>query len=399
MNPSIEIEKDYVAQNYLPLPVVLTHGKGPWVWDDEGKKYLDMVSAYSAISHGHSHPKLVKALNNQAKKLAVISRAFYSDQLGPLMKELCFLTGMDRGLPMNTGAEGVETAIKAARSWGYQIKGIEQNLAEIIVANGNFHGRTTTIIGFSTERKFKEHFGPFTPGFKLIPFGSIEALESAITPQTCAFIVEPIQGEAGIILPPDGWLKKVAAICKKKNVLLFLDEVQSGLGRTGKMFACQHENVTPDGIILGKALGGGLLPVSAFLAKNEVMDLFTPGTHGSTFGGNPLAATVGLEALKVLKEEGLVENSATLGKYFLDELKKIKSPYITDVRGKGLWIGIDLDSQHLSGRQACEALMEKGLLCKETHKKTIRLAPPLIIKKKELDWALKRLRHFFKSKH
>ncbi len=395
MSQWIDLEREYVAHNYFPLPVVLTKGKGVWVWDDKDKKYLDMMSAYSAVSHGHSHPKLVKVLCKQAKKLSVISRAFYSDRLGLLMKELCQLSGMDRGLPMNTGAEAVETAIKAARLWGYCVKGVQKNHAEIIVASNNFHGRTTTIVSFSTEEKSKENFGPFTPGFKVIPYGSIDALKSAITPNTCAFLVEPIQGEAGIILPPEGWLTQVSTLCKKNHILLLLDEIQTGLGRTGKLFAFQHEGIYPDGLILGKALGGGLLPVSAFLARKEVMELFTPGTHGSTFGGNPLASTVALEALRLLKSEGLVEKSRQLGLYFLNELKKFNSPYITDIRGKGLWIGIDVDPKQISGRQICELLMEEGILTKDTHGITVRLAPPLVITQKEIDWALKKLKKVF----
>ncbi len=392
------LEQRYCAHNYNPLPVVLTKGKGVWVWDHEGRKYLDMISAYSALSFGHCHPKILKALYAQAKHLAVTSRAVYTDNLGPVLKKLCDLAGLDAALPMNTGAEAVETAIKAARLWGYQIKGIEPNSAEIIVAQNNFHGRTTTIVGFSSEEKYRKNFGPFTPGFKTIPFGSTEALISAITPQTCAFLVEPIQGEAGILIPPDGWLKSVAQICKKNGILLLLDEIQSGLGRTGKLFAFEHEELQPDGIMVGKALGGGFLPISAFVGKKEIIDLFTPGSHGSTFGGNPLAAAVAYAALNILKEENLVENSFLLGNYFLGELKQIQSPYITAIRGKGLWIGMDLHPNHLTGREAAEALLEKGILCKETHQSTIRFAPPLTITKKEIDWALKQLRSFFEKK-
>lgn len=397
MDKFIEIEERYGAHNYAPLPVVLVRGKGCWVWDNKGKKYLDMVNAYSAVSHGHAHPKLLKVLIRQAKRLAVTSRVFYTDRLGPFLKELCRLSGMDMGMPMNTGAEAVETAIKAARKWGYQVKGIEKNCAEIIVAHRNFHGRTTTIISFSTKDLYKQGFEPLTPGFKVIPYGSVKALEEAITPNTCAFLVEPMQGEAGVIIPPVGWLKEVATVCKRHNVLLILDEVQTGLGRTGKFFAFEHEKVHPDGLILGKALGGGLLPVSAFLAKKEVMNVFTPGTHGSTFGGNPLAAAVGLEALKLIKSEHLAENSDKLGKYFLSELKKIHSPHIADLRGKGLWIGMDINPRKITAHHLCLRLMEERILCKETHDMTIRLAPPLVITKKEIDWALKRLGKVLKS--
>ncbi len=391
MDEYIELEEHYGAHNYHPLPVVLTRGKGVHVWDHHGKKYLDMLSAYSAISHGHAHPRLVKALREQAEKIAVASRAFYTDKLGPFLQQLCKVSGLDMALPMNTGAEAVETAIKAARRWGYQKKGIAKDQAEIIVAEGNFHGRTTTIVGFSSEAAYKENFGPFAPGFKLIPFGSSSALEKAITPKTCAFLVEPIQGEAGIIIPPANYLSEIAAICKKHNVLLILDEVQSGLGRTGKMFAYEHAGIRPDGLVLGKALGGGLLPVSAFLARREIMELFTPGSHGSTFGGNPLAAAVAIEALNVLKGEKLVEHSATLGQYLLTRLKELNSPNIKEVRGKGLWVGIEIDPKRVSARKICEQLMEKGILAKETHQVVVRLAPPLVITREEIDWAIERI--------
>lgn len=391
MDDFIELEEHFGAHNYHPLPVVLTRGKGIWVWDEKGKKYLDMLSAYSAVSHGHAHPRLVKALKEQAEKIAVASRAFYTDKLGPLLQKLCALSGLDMGLPMNTGAEAVETAIKAARRWGYQIKEIPKDKAEIIVAEGNFHGRTTTIVGFSSEEAYKEGFGPFTPGFKLVPFGSASALEKAITPNTCAFLVEPIQGEAGIIIPPADYLEQAAKICKKHNVLLILDEVQSGLGRTGKMFAFQHAGIKPDGLILGKALGGGLLPVSAFLSRRDIMQLFTPGSHGSTFGGNPLAAAVASEALNVLKEEELVQKSAELGSYFLEKLKNLRSPLVSSLRGIGLWIGIVIDPAKASARAVCEKLMEKGLLAKETHQVVVRLAPPLVITREEIDWAVEQI--------
>lgn len=388
MDEFIALEKRYGAHNYHPLPVVLVRGKGVYVWDDQGKKYLDMLSAYSAISHGHAHPRLLKVLQNQAQKIAVASRAFYTDQLGPFLHQLCELAQMEMALPMNTGAEAVETAIKAARRWGYQKKGIPQGKAEIIVAEGNFHGRTTTIVGFSSEEAYRKDFGPFAPGFKMIPFGSNQALEKAITENTCAFLVEPIQGEAGIVVPPEGWLQEVAKICKKHNVLLILDEVQSGLCRTGKMFAFEHAGIRPDGLILGKALGGGLLPVSAFLSRREVMELFTPGSHGSTFGGNPLAAAVAIEALAILKEEKLAEHSATLGAYMMEKLKALRSPLISQVRGKGLWIGLVIDPDKASARTVCERLMTKGILAKETHEVVVRLAPPLVITREEIDWSI-----------
>lgn len=397
MDEWISLEEQFGAHNYHPLPVVLTRGNGAWVWDDQGKKYLDMLSAYSAVSHGHAHPQLIKVLKEQAEKIAVASRAFYTDKLGIFLKRLCELAEMEMGLPMNTGAEAVETAIKAARRWGYRMKKIPKDKAEIIVAEGNFHGRTTTIVGFSSEFAYQEGFGPFTPGFKMIPFGSASALEKAITPNTCAFLVEPIQGEAGIVLPPAGWLKEVSQLCKRHNVLLILDEVQSGLGRTGKMFAFQHEGIQPDGLILGKALGGGLLPVSAFLSKREVMEVFSPGSHGSTFGGNPLAAAVGLEAIKVLIEENLVEKSKELGNYLISKLRNLKSPLITEVRGKGLWVGVVIDPKKASARSVCEKLMLKGILAKETHEVVVRLAPPLVITREEIDWAVDQLANALKE--
>jgi ornithine--oxo-acid transaminase len=391
MDEWISLEEQYGAHNYHPLPVVLTRGSGAWVWDDKGHKYLDMLSAYSAVSHGHAHPRLIKVLQEQAEKIAVASRAFYTDKLGLFLKQLCEISGMEMALPMNTGAEAVETAIKGARRWGYKVKGIPKDQAEIIVAEGNFHGRTTTIVGFSSEEAYREGFGPFTPGFKTIPFGSAAALEKAITPNTCAFLVEPIQGEAGILMPAEGWLKEVSQICKRHRVLLILDEVQSGLGRTGKMFAFQHEGIQPDGLILGKALGGGLLPVSSFLSKRDVMELFNPGSHGSTFGGNPLAAAVGMEALKILSEERLVEKSAELGAYLMQTLHHVKSPLISQLRGKGLWVGMVIDPEKASARAVCERLMQKGILAKETHEVVVRLAPPLVITQKEIDWAVEQI--------
>ncbi len=383
----IDLEAQYSAQNYLPLPVVLSQGRGVYLWDIEGKKYIDMMSAYSAVSHGHCHPKLVQALNDQAKKLAVISRAFYSERLGVFLKKACTLTGFDRALPMNSGTEGVETAIKAARKWGYTFKGIPQNEAEIIVCEGNFHGRSTTIVSFSSERQYRFGFGPFTPGFKIIPYNDPIALENSITPNTAAFLVEPIQGEAGIRIPTPGYLKKCEEICKKNNILFLIDEIQTGLGRTGKLLACQHDNATPDGIILGKALGGGLLPISLFLSRKAVMDVFTPGDHGSTFGGNPLAAAVGLAALETLIDESLIENSKVLGEYFLNKLLTLNHSIIKEIRGRGLFIGIEIECQEITARDICLKLMERGLLTKDTHSTIIRLAPPLIINQEQIDEA------------
>jgi ornithine--oxo-acid transaminase len=387
----IELEARYCAHNYEPLPVVLARGQGARLWDTGGRPYVDMMSAYSAASHGHSHPRILAALEKQARRLAVPSRAYYNDRLGPFLAELCRLTALDAALPMNTGAEAVETAIKAARRWAYQIKGIPQNRAEIIVANGNFHGRTTTIISFSTEPDYRDGFGPFTPGFRSVPFGDLAAVEQAITPETAAVLIEPIQGEAGIIVPPAGWLKGVRELCNAHDVLLILDEVQSGLGRTGAWFAFEHEGIRPDGIVVGKALGGGVLPVSAFVARREVMDVFTPGSHGSTFGGNPLAAAVGLEALRVIHDEGLVERSRVLGQHMLTRLAAIKSPVVKAVRGRGLWAAAEIDSRVATAREVCERLLAKGVLSKETHKTVVRLAPPLVISANDLDWALDRL--------
>jgi ornithine--oxo-acid transaminase len=381
-------ESKFVAYNYKPLPVLLTRAEGVYAWDMEGKKYLDMMSAYSAVSFGHSNPRIVNVLIEQAKKLAMTSRAYHTDKLGPFMEKLCQVTGLDLALPMNTGAEAVETAVKAARQWGYMVKKIPENQAEIIVAEGNFHGRTTTIISFSTEPDYRKNFGPFTPGFKAVPFGDIEAIAKAITPNTCAVLFEPIQGEAGIKVPYDGFLRDLRKLCDDNNVLMIVDEVQSGLGRTGKMFAFQHENIMPDALILGKALGGGLLPVSALVGTKEVMGLFVPGSHGSTFGGNPLACAVGLEALTVMEEEDMVKNSATLGEYMLSQLRGMNSRLIREVRGKGLWIGVDFDPKYVSARTVCEKMMEKGVLSKETHETVVRFAPPLTITRAQIDEAL-----------
>lgn len=387
-NLPMQLEQKYGSHNYHPLPVVLSRGKGIYLWDVDGNRYTDMMSAYSAISHGHCHPRLVAALTHQAQQLAVMSRAFYSDQLGQFLKKACDLTGQDRALPMNSGSEAVETAIKAARKWGYEKKKIAPNQAEIIVCANNFHGRTLTIISMSSEPLYRENFGPFTPGFRHIPYGDAQALEAAITENTAAFLVEPIQGEAGIVFPPVGYLKKCAEICAKHNVLLIADEIQTGLGRTGRFLACDHEEVKPDALILGKALGGGLLPVSLFLAKEEVMSVFSGGTHGSTFGGNPLAAAVASTALDVLIEDNLVAHSAELGDYFLQQLKAIQSSIVTDIRGRGLFIGLEIDPQQYSAREVCLKLMEHGVLSKETHETVVRFAPPLIINKEQLDETL-----------
>jgi len=388
MQKAIEHESLYVAHNYKPLPVLLTRAEDVYVWDMEGQKYLDMMSAYSAVSLGHSHPRILKALTEQAKTLAMTSRAYHTDKLGPFMEKLCKVTGLDLALPMNTGAEAVETAIKAARQWGYVVKKIPENRAEIIVAEGNFHGRTTTVISFSTEPDYRRNFGPFTPGFQAVPFGDIQAIADAITPDTCAVLIEPIQGEAGIKVPRDGFLRDLRKLCNDRNILMILDEVQSGLGRTGKMFAFQHENVMPDALILGKALGGGMLPVSALVGVKEVMKLFTPGSHGSTFGGNPLACAVGLEALTILENEGMVHNAAILGEYMLNKLRGLNSPLIREVRGRGLWIGVDFDPEKVSARTVCEKMMEKGVLSKETHETVVRFAPPLTITREQIDGAL-----------
>jgi ornithine--oxo-acid transaminase len=389
MDP-IALEARYAAKNYHPLPVVLARGEGAFLWDTEGRRYLDMMSAYSAVSHGHSHPRILAALEAQARRLAVPSRAFHNDRLGPFLARLCEIAGFDGALPMNTGAEAVETAIKAARRWGYRVKGITEGHARIIVAEGNFHGRTTTIVGFSSEADYRDGFGPFTPGFDAVPFGDLEAVRAIISPETAAILIEPIQGEAGIIVPPEGYLAGLRRICDEAHVLLIFDEVQSGLGRTGAWFAFQHENAKPDGLVLGKALGGGVLPVSAFLGTRELIGVFTPGSHGSTFGGNALAAAVGLEALAVLDEEGLVDRSRELGAHALTRLRSLRHPALADVRGKGLWIGAEIDPRFAGAREVCERLVTKGVLTKETHDTVVRLAPPLVIERADLDWGLDR---------
>tara|TARA_R110000868_G_scaffold218576_2_gene469113 strand:+ start:45732 stop:46931 length:1200 start_codon:yes stop_codon:yes gene_type:complete len=385
-------ENKYCAHNYHPLPVVLTKGEGCTLWDEDGNEYLDFMSAYSAVSMGHSNKRLLSVMQQQAATLTIVSRAFHTNTLAPFLEKLCAITTLDMALPMNTGAEAVETAIKAARRWGYNMKNIPENKTEIIVSEGNFHGRTTTIIGFSSDENSRKGFGPFTPGFKAVPFGDLEAFEAAITPNTCAYITEPMQGEAGIVMPPKGWMKRVQEICKKHRILFILDEVQTGMGRTGKNFAFQHEIDKPDGLILGKALGGGLFPVSAFVAKKEVMDVFDYGSHGSTWGGNPLAAAIGLESLNILEEDNLAQRSAELGAYLQDAFKNINSPIIKEVRGSGLWVAVEVHPQKASARALCLSLMQKGVLSKETHETTIRFAPPLIITKDQLDFAIEKFK-------
>ncbi len=384
----IELEEAYGAHNYHPLDVVIERAEGVWVYDIDGNRYLDCLASYSAVNQGHCHPKILATLIDQASKVTLTSRAFRNDQLPLLYEELHQLTGFDMTLPMNSGAEAVETAIKAARKWGYKVKGISDGKAEIIVCANNFHGRTTTIVGFSTDEQYRDGFGPFTPGFKIVPFGDATALAAAITPNTCAFLVEPIQGEAGILIPPAGYLRQVEELCRANNVLFIADEIQSGLGRTGRVFAHQHEGVHPDLVIIGKALAGGFYPVSAVLGSKEVLGVFKPGDHGSTFGGNPLGCAVARTALRVLVDEKLIERSAELGSYFLEKLRQIRSPYIREVRGSGLWIGIELNTP---ARPFCEKLKEAGLLCKETHELVIRIAPPLVITREEIDWAVERI--------
>ncbi len=385
----IALEDKYGAHNYHPLDIVIAKAEGVWVYDVGGKRYLDCLSAYSAVNQGHCHPKILAALKEQAGKVTLTSRAFRNDKLPLFCEKLAKLSNMEMVLPMNSGAEAVETALKAARKWGYKIKGIPDGQAEIIVCADNFHGRTTTIVGFSTEDQYLDGFGPFTPGFKVIPFGDADALENAVSSNTCAFLVEPIQGEAGINIPPTGYLSRVQEICKQNNALFMVDEIQSGLGRAGRMFAFQYEEVKPDLIIIGKALSGGFLPVSAVLSSEEILGVFNPGDHGSTFGGSPLACATALAALEVIEEEGLVDRADKLGASFLERLKTIESPHIVDIRGKGLFIGVELDTQ---ARPYCEALKEEGLLCKETHENVLRFAPPLVISEEEVDWAFERIK-------
>ncbi|WP_096549887.1 ornithine--oxo-acid transaminase [Ureibacillus thermosphaericus] len=390
----IEITEKLGAHNYHPLPIVISEAEGVWVKDPEGKEYMDMLSAYSALNQGHRHPKIIQALKDQADRVTLTSRAFHNDQLGPWYEKVCNITGKNMVLPMNTGAEAVESAIKVARRWAYDVKGVEENKAEIIGCNGNFHGRTMIPVSLSSEKEYQRGFGPLIPGIKLIPYGDIEALKNAITPNTAAFIFEPIQGEAGIIVPPEGFLKEAAKLCKEHNVLFIADEIQTGLGRTGKMFACEWENIEPDVYILGKALGGGVMPISAVVANDDILGVLNPGSHGSTFGGNPLACAVSIASLEVIEEEKLVERSLELGQYFKEELLKISSPIIKEVRGRGLFIGVEL---YEPARRYCEQLKEKGLLCKETHEYVIRFAPPLIITKEQIDWALERIKEVLEN--
>ena len=388
----INMEEQYGAHNYHPLDVVIEKAEGVWVYDVDGKKYLDCLSAYSAVNQGHVHPEILKALLDQAKRVTLTSRAFRNDQLPLLYKELSEMTGYEMSLPMNSGAEAVETAVKLARKWAYQVKKVPRHQAEIIVASGNFHGRTVTIVSFSTEPSYRDDFGPFTPGFVTVTYGDADAIEKAITPNTAAVLLEPIQGEAGVIIPPAGYLKKVSEICKKNNVLFVADEIQTGLARTGKLFASQHEDVRPDVVIIGKALAGGFYPVSAVLADKAILGLFTPGEHGSTFGGNPLAAAVSRAALKVIRDEKLAERSQQLGEYFVEQLSEISSPHVKEVRGRGLLIGVELKPEAKGARRFCEALQTKGILAKETHDNVIRFAPPLVIDKETIDWALPSIR-------
>jgi len=387
----IDLENQYNAHNYHPLDVVLERGNGVWVWDVEGRRYLDFLSAYSAVNQGHAHPRVLKAMLEQAARLPLTSRAFRNDQLPLLAKELCELTDYEMMLPMNTGAEAVETAIKAARKWGYTVKGVPADKAEIIVCEGNFHGRTTTIISFSSEEQYRSGFGPFTPGFKIIPYGDAAALEAAITPYTVAFLVEPIQGEGGVIIPPKGYLKQAYDICRKHGVLFMADEIQTGLGRCGQLFACDWEKVHPDVVLIGKALSAGYYPISAMLSSREILGVFKPGDHGSTFGGNPLASAIARTALKVLIEEDLIDNAQQQGAYMMERLQEINSSHIAEIRGKGLMIGMELKPSSGDARLFAEKLMQHGILCKETHQKVLRFTPPLVISHSEIDWALERI--------
>jgi len=387
----IALENQYGAHNYHPLDVVVERGEGVYLWDVDGKRYMDFLAAYSAVNQGHNHPRIAAALIAQAKRLALTSRAFRNDRFPPLLEKLCRLTGFDMALLMNSGAEAVETAIKAARKWGYDVKGIAYPEAEIVTFAGNFHGRTTTIVGFSTDPDSTSRFGPFTPGFASVPYGDLDAARAAINPKTCAVLVEPIQGEAGVLIPPAGFIQGLRRLCDEAGILLILDEIQSGLGRTGKLFAFEHEGIRPDGVTIGKALSGGFYPVSAFLASKAVMDVFTPGIHGSTFGGNPLACAVATAALDVLVEERLVENAAVLGRHLADRLANLRSPRVRATRCLGLWAGIDLHESAGGARKYCLALKDRGMLCKDTHTHTIRLAPPLVITREQLDWAVDQL--------
>ena len=387
----IDLENRYGAHNYHPLDVVLSRGEGIWVWDVDGNRYMDFLASYSAVNQGHCHPRIVEALIEQSRQLALTSRAFRNDQLGTFYKELSELTGFEKVLPMNTGAEAVETAIKAARKWGYKVKGVAEGQAKILVFDNNFHGRTTTIVGFSSEPQYRDGFGPFTPGFEILPYGDAEAVRAAMHPNVVAILIEPIQGEGGIIVPPAGYLRVLRELCDEHNALLVADEIQSGLGRTGKLFAYEHEDIRADMVTIGKALSGGMYPVSALLADDNVMGVFHPGDHGSTYGGNPVAAAVASTAMRVLVEEGLIENSAKLGAHLMERLQALDSDHVKEIRGKGLWVGIELHPEAGGARRFCEQLMRDGLLCKETHKHVIRLAPPLVINREELDWAIERV--------
>ncbi|MFS3914909.1 ornithine--oxo-acid transaminase [Bacillus australimaris] len=393
-NELIQQTEQYGAANYHPLPIVISQAEGVWVTDPEGNRYMDMLSAYSAVNQGHRHPRIIEALKKQADRVTLTSRAFHNDQLGPWYEKICQLTNKEMALPMNTGAEAVETAVKAARRWGYDVKGIEENRAEIIACVGNFHGRTMTAVSLSSEAEYQRGFGPMLPGIKLIPYGDIEALREAITPQTAAFLIEPIQGEAGIVMPPEGFLKEAKALCEQENVLFIADEIQVGLARTGKMFACDWEDIEPDMLILGKALGGGVFPISCVVANRDILGVFNPGSHGSTFGGNPLACAVSLAALDVLIDENLAARSMELGEYLKDKLTRIQSPVIKEVRGRGLFIGMELTE---AARPYCEKLKQAGLLCKETHETVIRYAPPLTISKEDLDWAIGHIEALFQA--
>ncbi|CAM3776351.1 ornithine--oxo-acid transaminase [Mesobacillus zeae] len=385
----IEQTERFGAPNYHPLPIVISRAEGVWVEDPEGNKYMDMLSAYSAVNQGHRHPKIIQALKDQADRVTLTSRAFHNDQLGPWYEKVCRLAGKEMALPMNTGAEAVETAIKAARRWAYDVKGVAENQAEVIACIGNFHGRTMTAVSLSSEEEYKRGFGPMLPGIKLVPYGDIDALNEAITPNTAAFLIEPIQGEAGIVMPPEGFLKEARDLCRQEKVLFIADEIQAGLGRSGKLFACEWENVDPDMYILGKALGGGVFPISCVLADREILGVFNPGSHGSTFGGNPIACAVSIAALDVLVDEGLAERSREMGEYFTGKLREIDNPLINEIRGRGLFIGVELNEP---ARKYCEQLKEEGLLCKETHDTVIRFAPPLVITREELDWAIERIK-------
>jgi ornithine--oxo-acid transaminase len=389
----IALENEYGAHNYHPLDVVIVRAEGVWVYDVDGKRYLDCLAAYSAVNQGHCHPKILQAMLDQARRVTLTSRAFRNDQLPLLYKELHDLTGYDVALPMNSGAEAVETAVKAARKWGYKVKGIPEGKAEIIACSNNFHGRTITIVSFSTDEQYRDGFGPFTPGFTIVPYGDAKAVADAITPNTCAFLVEPIQGEAGIVVPPTGFLRETYEVCRRNNVLFVADEIQSGLGRTGKLFTFEHEGIRPDAVIIGKALSGGFYPVSAVLSSKEILGVFKPGDHGSTFGGNPLACAIARAALRALVDERMVERSAEMGAYFLQRLSEIRSANLKQVRGKGLWIGVEMTGR---ARPYCEALKEEGILCKETHEHVIRFAPPLVITKDEIDWAVEKIKKVIK---